>query len=142
MRGSDRVVFHICAPAGEYRGFDHVVDMATILIGDTEISDALALSLKEQFSDIRDHQYHLNMTKPIYLSIEITNRDVIATLIDCGKPWRQDGWLHEPDAQQKLLELLEANAEHGRGKYICAILTHSLEYRNGGRVRILAWTRK
>jgi anti-sigma regulatory factor (Ser/Thr protein kinase) len=90
-------------------------------------------------ANIREWQYGLDLSKQIYLSILVTDREVVATLIDAGQRWRMDGYYTNGNAEMELQRLAEEGAERGRGHHIMALLTDSLEYQNGGRVRILAW---
>ena len=135
--------FSACRPAGDHDAFERVYRMASSLLdNETDVIEAMGLCLKEMLSNIREHQYALDPTKLIYLQIEVTNREVIATIIDVGKVWRPDGYYIDPNAEAKMLKLAEELALRGRGHLIMSLLSHSLEYRNGGRVRILAWHRK
>lgn len=141
--------FSGCFPAGNYSDFDRIFDMATSLLDDSEadIKESAALCCKEQLGNVREHSLKLDMTKPIYLSILVTNRELVITIIDPGPPWREDGYYECPDAEVQMQALAESLALRGRGHLIMAMLTHlsgtgSLQYKNGGRVRILAWRRK
>lgn len=134
--------FHDTKPAGDYAAFDKVADDAFAeLKGEEHIIDNMKIAIKEVFSNVREHAYQLDLTKPVYFSITVTNEEVIATVLSVSKAWRRDGLVIISDAQDQLLAMALNEAVRGRGHYLIALTTDRFEYHNSGRVCILAWKR-
>lgn len=133
--------FGCVAPAGETAKFDEILGLATGTLGNEALSESILLATHEMLANIREHQYRSDLTPPIAMSIFITRREVIITMIDVGDTWCENGYLHGNDSAYKLRVLAEEGAQRGRGQLLMGLLADSVRYLHGGRVRQLAWRR-
>lgn len=130
------------APASAYLAFDAVLAKAFAQIPDEPMLQMdIAIALKEVFSNIREHTYKLDLSLPIYLSVNVTDRYVLAVVMDSGARWRSDGTLDREGCSEALLQLLLAGAERGRGLLIMANCTDYTKYLRGGCTCVMRWNR-
>lgn len=125
--------------AGDHKKFDDIFAIATAYLTDKNLIEAMAVSIKEMLSNIREHSYHLDDTRPIDFQIRITWMEVVVTICDRGEPWITDGYFYFIAAEKHLLDLMHQEAERGRGQAIMYLLADSLEYHAGGRLRRMTW---
>ena len=132
----------VCCSIGDRPLLDTLIKTAEKrLSAEPDLLDNLKICLKELLANIREHSYHLNPRRNVYLQLIINPDKVIAIIIHGGDGWRDNGFVYYSNPQQKMEELLLDGQERGRGQLMIYMCSDRFQYKDDGRVCILTWNR-
>ncbi len=126
-------------PAGNYAEFDRVFDEAMTFVDSEGVRENCSVVAKELLTNCRGHTLNLDLTKPISLTIQVSQERLNLIVSDAGEGWREDGYYHNDNPAAAMLHLAETEAESGRGQLMCIMCCDTLAYFCRGRIRVATW---